>query len=80
MTYFTNSVEQQSLKNSYLAMGVLAIILFIFAIAAVILWAKGMQGENGASIFLGVAGFVSLVYVVLTGVWWFGMWDQSLVT
>lgn len=77
MSFFDNTVTHSSLKGTFLAWGIIVILLFVFLITYAIL---STQQQNGVTKqFMNVTSVLTIIYLFVSGVWWFGLHNRCTV-
>lgn len=77
MSFFDNTVDHKSLKGTFLAWGIIVILLFVFLIALAALWSMNSPYTKQ---FQTVTSVLSVVYLFVSGIWWLGLHHRSTVT
>lgn len=77
MSFFDNTVTHSSLKGTFLAWGIIVLLLFVFMITYTILYYSSK--ENTAKQFKNVTSILTIVYVLVSGIWWFGLHNKCTV-
>ena len=76
---FDNIVTEESSKSVFLAWAILTTLLLVFFIAVAVLYWKKMSDQSGAKVFMSITAFLTVLYTLISCVWWYGLYDNSEV-
>ena len=73
MGYFDNFTQEDSLYKTWLAWGIIGIIVFLMVVAALVLYIKDKVKKGYSFATVGVV----MLYVLLTIIWWLAMYGGN---